>query len=64
MTDFIWEGERQVAYIKDGFAFDQQHQKRYRVERDKLLDIESGQVVGYLTQTGKPGTISKKGLFD
>jgi hypothetical protein len=23
MADYIWEGERQVAYIKDGFARDQ-----------------------------------------
>ncbi len=32
MADYIWEGERQVAYVKDGFAFDRQNEKRYRVE--------------------------------
>jgi hypothetical protein len=64
MADYIWEGERQVAYIKDGFAFDRQNEKRYRVEGDKLLDPKTGQIVAYLTQAGKPGTVSKKGLFD
>jgi hypothetical protein len=64
MADYIWEGERQVAYIKDGFAFDRQNEKRYRVGGDKLLDLKTGQLVAYLTQAGKPGTISKNGLFD
>ena len=31
---------------------------------DKLLDLKTGRVVAYLTQAGKPGTISKNGLFD
>jgi len=64
MADYIWEGERQVAYIKDGFAFEQKNEKRYKVEGDKLLDLEIGRVVGYLTQAGRPSTVSKKGLFD
>ena len=31
---------------------------------DKLLDLKTGQVVAYLTEAGKPGTVSKNGLFD
>jgi hypothetical protein len=64
MADYIWEGERQVAYIKDGFALDRQNERRYRVEGDKSLDLKTDQAVAYLTQAGKPGIISKSGLFD
>jgi len=55
MADYIWEGERQFAYIKDGFAYDRQNEKRYRVEGDKLLELKTGHVVAYLTQAGKLG---------
>ncbi|SHN83545.1 hypothetical protein [Bradyrhizobium erythrophlei] len=64
MSDHIWEGDQHVAYIKDGFAFDRQDRKRYRIDGDKLADINTGEVVGYLTQAGRPGTVSKAGLFD
>jgi hypothetical protein len=64
MEDTIWEGGKQVAYVKDGFAFDRHHRKRYKVENHKLLDLVTGDVVGHLDFAGKPGTASKPGLFD
>jgi len=63
MADYIFEGKRQVAYIKDGVAYDRQNKERYRVEGDKLLDLKTGEVVAYLTAR-QPGTVSKDGLFD
>ncbi len=64
MADHIHEDGRHVGYIEHGFAFDQDGRKRYRVEGEKLHDVETGQVVGYLTAAGKQGTVSKTGLFD
>jgi hypothetical protein len=53
MAEYIWERVRQVAFIKDGIAFDRQNKERYRVEGDKLLNLETGEVVAYLTQAGR-----------
>ena len=64
MSDHIWEGDRQAAYIKNGYAIDVNGRKRYRVDGDKLLHLDTGEVVGHLSQLGKPGTVSKTGLFD
>jgi hypothetical protein len=46
--DHVWEGERQVAYIKNGIAFDMHGRERYKVDGDKLVDPTTGVVVGYL----------------
>jgi hypothetical protein len=61
VADHIYEDGRHVGYIKDGFALDPQDRKRYRVELDKLIDLKTGQIIGYLNVLG---TVSKKGLFD
>jgi len=63
MVDYIYEGTRQVAYIKNGFAFDQQQRRRYSVESGRLLDISTRSAVAYLTQAGIPGTVAKADLF-
>ena len=64
MADHVYEDGKHVGYVEDGFAFDHDGKKRYRVEHSKLLDLETGEVVGYLSASGMPGTVSKKGLFD
>ena len=61
MADHIYEEGRHVGYINDGFALDQQDRKRYRVEGVKLIDLKTGQIIGYLNALG---TVSKRGLFD
>jgi hypothetical protein len=64
MADRVYENGKHVGYIEGGFAFDHNGKKRYRVEHPKLLDLETGEVVAYITAAGLPGTVSKKGLFD
>jgi hypothetical protein len=63
IADYIYDDGCQVGYVDNGVAFDEQHRARYRVDGDRLLDIMTGEVVGYLTTMGKIAIVSKKGLF-
>ena len=64
MADHIYEGGRHVGYVKDGFAFDSQNRKRYRVDGNNLINIDSGAIAGHLVHAGDPNVVSKSGLFD
>jgi hypothetical protein len=44
LADHIYEDGKHVGYVEDGFAFDHDGKKRYRVEHSKLLDLETGEV--------------------
>ena len=63
IADYIYDDGCQVGYVDDGVAFDEQHRARYRVDGDRLLDLVTGEVVGYLTTMGKIAIVSKKGLL-
>jgi hypothetical protein len=65
----IWQGGKQIAFIKQGYAYDRQNKKRYKVANYELLDLDTGKLVTYLSPIGPPdadlGTMTmKKGLFD
>ena len=63
IADYIYDDGCQVGYVDDGVAFDVQHRASYRVDGDRLLDLVTGEVVGYLTTMGKIAIVSKKGLL-
>jgi hypothetical protein len=62
VANHIYEDVKHVGFVEDGFAVDHHGHRRYRVEHNTLIDLETGQVVGRLNAV--LGTVSRSGLFD
>lgn len=65
MDGAIWDGNgKQIGYVKDGFAYDANHRKRYSLDGVNLKDLSTGKIVGHLTDANLTNTPEARPSLD